>query len=66
MVRLLNECGENVISDAGIKAKGHADTILGSARSQNYTATTINDHVHASLLEVRHPKMHLKRQTTEL
>lgn len=46
MFRLLRESGECVISDAGRKAKGHADTILGSSRSQNYTASAINDFVH--------------------
>ncbi|CAC5405182.1 unnamed protein product [Mytilus coruscus] len=52
LVRLLRESGENVISDAGRNVEGHADTILGSARSQNSTATdtTINDHVHDALL----------------
>ncbi|CAC5367438.1 unnamed protein product [Mytilus coruscus] len=52
LVRLLRESGENVISDVGRNAEGHADTILGSVRSQNSTATdtTINDHLHDALL----------------
>ncbi|CAG2207365.1 unnamed protein product [Mytilus edulis] len=47
LVRLFRESRENISSDAGRNNEGHANTILGSARSQNSTATdTTTDHVH--------------------
>ncbi|XP_063420821.1 uncharacterized protein LOC134706042 [Mytilus trossulus] len=51
LVRLLRESRQNIRSDAGRDNEGHADTILGSARSQNSTATdTTTDHVHDAIL----------------
>ncbi|VDI01036.1 Hypothetical predicted protein [Mytilus galloprovincialis] len=51
LVRLYRESRENISSDAGRNNESHAITILGSARSQNATATdTTTDHVHDAIL----------------
>ncbi|CAG2191955.1 unnamed protein product [Mytilus edulis] len=51
LVRLFRESRENISSDAGRNNEGHANTIFGSARSQNSTVTdTTTDHVHGAIL----------------